>query len=309
MRQLPAQPLHELTIRLERHEIRLRQVAVVLRLLLRAERRSRLVGGVEVHRLLHDLPARLVDLDLALDLALDPLRREAERVHVLELGAGAELVGALGANRDVDVEAERALLHLRVGDPELDDGLAQQLEEALRVVGGVEVGRGHDLDERRPGPVEVDERVLRACDAALGAADVDVLRRVLLEVRADDPDLDVALGGRQRELAVDAERLVVLGDLVALRQVGIEVVLAVEDRVLDDAAAERVAEEDRHLDRAPVWHGQRAGVRETDGARARVLGREVLELAAAEHLRPRLQVDVDLEADDRLPIHRSRSGT
>jgi hypothetical protein len=38
-------------------------------------------------------------------------------------------------------------------------------------------------------------------------------------------------------------------------------------------------------------------------------GREVLELAAAEHLRPRLQVDVDLEADDRLPLHASLGGT
>ena len=123
------------------------------------------------------------------------------------------------------------------------------------------------------------------------------------------PTSMLAVRRRQREPSVDAERLVVLGDLVALRQVGIEVVLAVEDRVLDDAAAERVAEEDRHLDRAPVRHGQRPGVREADGARARVLGREVLELAAAEHLRLRLQVDVDLEADDRFPIHRSRSGT
>jgi hypothetical protein len=86
-------------------------------------------------------------------------------------------------------------------------------------------------------------------------------------------------------------------------------VLAVEDRVLDNAAAERMAEEDRHLDRATVRDGQCPGVREADGARPRVLRREVLELAAAEHLRPRLEVDVDLEADDRFPIHRSRSGT
>ena len=169
---------------LERHEVGLRQVAVVLRLLLRAQRRRRLVAGVEVHRLLHDLAARLVDLDLPLDLALDALGREVERVHVLELGARAQLVRALGPDRDVDVEAQRALLHLRVGDPELDDGLAQQLEEALRVLGGVDVRRGDDLDERRAGAVEVDERAVGAGDAPLGAAHVHVLRRVLLEVRA-----------------------------------------------------------------------------------------------------------------------------
>ena len=123
------------------------------------------------------------------------------------------------------------------------------------------------------------------------------------------PTDEVAVGRRQRERPVDAERLVVLGDLVALGQVGIEVVLAVEDGVLDDLAAEGVAEQDRHLDRAPVRDRQRARVREADRAGARVLGREVLELAAAEHLRPRLQMDVDLEADDRFPAHVSLGGT
>ena len=49
------------------------------------------------------------------------------------------------------------------------------------------------------------------------------------------------------------------------------------------------------LDRARVRHRQRAGMREADGARVRVLGRAVLELAAAEHLRARLEVRVHLE--------------
>ena len=82
-----------------------------------------------------------------------------------------------------------------------------------------------------------------------------------------------------------------------------------EDRALGDLAPEAEAEQDRHLDRALVRHGQRARMGEADRAGAGVLGREVLELAAAEHLRPRLQVDVDLEADDRFPVHRRRSGT
>src|SRR5439155_5767712 len=71
----------------------------------------------------------------------------------------------------------------------------------------------------------------------------------------------------------------------------------------------RVAEQDRHLDRALVRHGQDPGMREADRARPRVLRREVLELAAAEHLRPRLQVDVDLEPDNGFPAHASLDGT
>ena len=125
-------------------------------------------------------------------------------------------------------------------------------------------------------------------------------------MRAHDPDALLAVRRRHHERAAPAERRLVLADLVALRQVGVEVVLAREDRVLGDLAAEREAELDRELDRARVRHRQRARMREADGARVRVLGGAVLELAAAEHLRARLQVRVDLEADDGLPLsHRA----
>jgi len=43
--------------RRQRHEVGLGEVAVVMRLLLRAQRGQRPVGGVEVQRLLLDLPA------------------------------------------------------------------------------------------------------------------------------------------------------------------------------------------------------------------------------------------------------------
>ena len=102
------------------------------------------------------------------------------------------------AHRDVGVAAQRALLHLGVGDAELDDRLAQELEEAPRLLAGADVRLGHDLDERRAAAVEVDERRLGAADPAGRAADVDRLRRVLLEVRADDPDLAVAVRAQAR---------------------------------------------------------------------------------------------------------------
>jgi hypothetical protein len=49
-----------------------------------------------------------------------------------------------------------------------------------------------------------------------------------LEMRAHDAHFGVAVGAGNNEGSVDAERLVVLGDLVALGIVGIEVVLAVK---------------------------------------------------------------------------------
>jgi hypothetical protein len=151
--------------------------------------------------------------------------------------------------------------------------------------------------------------VLGAVDAAFGAADMDRLRCVLLEVRALDPDHAIPVGAGRLEAAVHAQRLVVLGDLVALRIVRVEVVLAVEDGLLGDLAAEREAEQDRPLHRLAVRHRQRTRERQADRARVRVRRVEVCDLAAAEHLRPRLQVDVDLEPDDRFPVHLRRSGT
>src|SRR5207244_3315208 len=78
--------LDELTRRLDRDEVGLGEVTVVLGFLLRAVQREPAGRRVEVQGLLDDVAAGLVDGDLALDLRLDPLRDEAKGVDVLELG-------------------------------------------------------------------------------------------------------------------------------------------------------------------------------------------------------------------------------
>ena len=75
-----------------------------------------------------------------------------------------------------------------------------------------------------------------------------------------------ALAARvELERALGRERLIVLRDLIALRQVRIEVVLAREDRLLVNRAAERQRRLDRQLDGAAVEHRQRARQPEADG--------------------------------------------
>ena len=130
-----------------------------------------------------------------------------------------ELIRARRADRDVPVDAQAPLLHVHVGDAELADRGAEELRPLPGLGGGADVGLGDDLDQRRTAAVEVHERGAGAVDPA-GLADVGQLGRVLLQVGAMDADV--------AELAVDRNRLVVLADLVALRQVGIEVVLAGE---------------------------------------------------------------------------------
>src|SRR6185437_2720610 len=88
--------------------------------------------------------------------------------------------------------------------------------------------------------------------------------------------------------------------LVALRQVRIEVILARKDTALVDGATQRLRSERCELDRLPVQHGQRSGKSETDGADVRVRLAAVLVPAAAEGLRLRQQLNVDLESNDGL---------
>ena len=86
-----AHGLDERLVEHDRQQVRIGEVAVVVRLFLGAHRaRLALVGVVEA-RFLHDLAAALEQLDLALDLVVDGLLDEAERIEVLDLGARAEL--------------------------------------------------------------------------------------------------------------------------------------------------------------------------------------------------------------------------
>jgi len=128
-------------------------------------------------------------------------------------------------------------------------------------------------------------------DPALGAATCSVLRR---PPRGEprDADLGDAIRPRQPDEAVDAEGLVVLGDLVALRIVRVEVVLAVEDGVLCDLAAEPEAKPDRPLDRLPVRHCSVPDARGRSDSVRVFRGVERPDRATAEHLRPRFQLDM-----------------
>jgi hypothetical protein len=75
-----------------------------------------------------------------------------------------------------------------------------------------------------------------------------------------------------------------------------------EDRAGRDLGAERESDPDRVVDRLRIDDRQRSG--QTEARRADVGVGRVAErqLAAAEHLRPRLELNVDLQADDRLEL-------
>ncbi len=124
----------------------------------------------------------------------------------------------------------------------------QLLCVAARLLGRADVGVGDDLHERRPGTVEVDEADL----VARGIGRVNELRRVFLEVRPRDADGERTLGRLDGQAAGRREGQVVLADLVALGQVGIEVVLAVPAGGVRRGRFDREARREDVLDGAAI---------------------------------------------------------
>ena len=166
-----------------------------------------------------------------------------------------------------------------------------------RLVGAAKLGFAHDLHQRHAGAVEVHERALRLVDGAL----VEQLAGVFLEVDAGDAAAARLAPHIEIEMAAPAERQIVLRDLVALRQVGIEIVLAIELGKLRDFAVQRQRGADGRLDRPPVDHRQRARQPEADRAGVRVRwSRQVVGGTAAEHLALRQHLGMDLQPDDDL---------
>ena len=305
-----AQFFDELGRRNDRQQVGLGEVAVVVGVGLGSTGRGLPRVFVPVPGLLRDRSAVVEDGGLALDLVADGPLDAAQRVDVLRLGAGSERSGrlALGGTstkRDVGVAAQVSALHARLGDAEAHDDVADGGDVRLRELRSIVLGAvddvGDDLDEGNTGSVVVDERVLGALDATGRAAHVGELAGVLLHVRALDRHREQATV-RQLDLDRARERdgLVALRDLVVLREVGVEVVLAGEAARGRDRAAEREAQADRVAHRLAVDDGQRTRQAEVDGRDVRVgLAAEVVR-RVREHLGLGAELDVHLEAEHRL---------
>ena len=124
--------------------------------------------------------------------------------------------------------------------------MSRRREELRRLRGRSQVRLGDDLDQRDAAAVVVD------IGAAIGVGEAFVQRlpRVLLHVDAREPDpLRAAVDGNL-ESSAERQRPLVLRDLIALRQVRIEVVLAGEDRLGLNGAAQRQRGLDRVIDAA-----------------------------------------------------------
>ena len=170
-----------------------------------------------------DFLARFPDFDLPPGFDLDGLHDEFDRVDVLDFAAGAEALTRF-ADRDIDVGAHGALVHIAIAGAEIAQDLPQFGDIGAGLFGAAHIGFGDDLHQRHAGAVEVDE----------GFARVLVMLRlagILFEMQAGDADdfLRAIIKG-DLDLAGAHDGVGELADLIALRQVGVEVILPVEAR-------------------------------------------------------------------------------
>ena len=246
--------------------------------------------------LLRDGPSGFEHSGLPRDLECERPLDEAERVHVLDFDLRAELLPAARTNGHVHVATELSLLHVAVRHADELHDLLELGQVSNRFLGATDIGLADDLRERNTGAVEVDIAVAIRIPEAV----VDGLSGVFFEVQPGDadafrPSVDVDL-----QPTVLGERLIELRDLVTLRQVGIEVVLAREAGEVAHLAVEGQRGFDTQDDGLAIQDRQRAGQTQGYGIGLRV--RRVAEggRRAAEELGFRTQLYVDLESDDRL---------
>ena len=166
-----------------------------------------------------------------------------------------------------------------------------------RFLGRAHVGLGDDLQQRRAGPVEIDAahavevfvQRLAGVLFQVGVVDADPLAHVVIQHDLDFPLADDGLGH--------------LAGLIALGQVGVEVVLALEQRGVGNVRVDGEPELDRHRHRAFVEHRQHPGQPQVDGAGLGVgLGTEGGG-GAGKDLGLGRQLHVHFQPDDGFPLH------
>src|SRR5690606_24715833 len=100
---------------------------------------------------------------------------------------------------------------------------------------------------------------------------VERLAGILLQMRTRNADAPPrAVAGIDFQRTAGDDRPVVLADLVSLREIGIEIVLAREDRPRLDPGADREPEAHRHAHRLPVQHREDAWQAEIEGTGLRI---------------------------------------
>jgi hypothetical protein len=235
------------------------------------------------------MPARLM---------LDGGHDEADGVDVLRLGAGAQPLARL-ADGDIHVRAHGAFLHVTIARADIAQDAPQLAQIGARFRWGCHIRPADNLHQRHAGAIEIDIRARRVLI-------MHQLAGILLNMDALDAN---GLGRWNAGLFIrlDSEqtfahkRMIKLRNLVALRQIGIEIILAVEPAPFVDLRLDGHAGAHRLTDAFAVGHGQHPRHCGIDKADLAVGLRAERRRRAGEQLGLRRHLSVNLQPDDNFP--------
>jgi len=252
------------------------------------------------------LAAILQNGDLAAGLVVDRQLNEPHRVHVLDLTPRAQMAKVLRgliflilprtADRHVHVRPQVAVLHVAVAGAQIAQDLAQFGDIGRRLLGAAQVGAADDFHQGHAGAVEIDEthRRVHVMNGFAG---------VLFKVNPLDPH-QTRDAGRQvnQHLAHSHDGMVKLADLIALRQVGVEIVLAVKGRGQVDLRLQAQPGAHRLFNAKLVDHRQHPRHRGIDEGDVRIrLGPDLCG-RPREQFGPAGDLGVNLHPDHQFPI-------
>ena len=219
------------------------------------------VGIVPGAGLLHYMSAVFHDFDLAFHFILDGPFQRTERVQVFDFGTGTEFRCAFRHNGNVGIAAETAFLHFAVADIRVFQNRLQLLHIRAGFRGAAHIRFGYNLNQGYAGAVIVNCRRIGSAD---GQAAVHQLAGIFFHMDAGDTDAFFLAVDPDINMPAQADGFIPLGNLVILRQVGIEVILTVHLIELLNVAVQGQTGADCEFNHPLVKHRQGTGHAQAD---------------------------------------------
>ena len=279
----------------QRQQIGVRKIAIVHRIFLRTHRPRFIAIRIIEPGFLHDPAAILDQFNLTAHFIADRLVHEVEGVEVLDFATRAEWLTA-ATHRDVGITAEGPLLHIAVANTNPAHQCMQRFGIRNRLLRAGQIGFSDNFQQRCTGTIQIDT-----------AHTMEIFMQrftgVFFQMRAGQMHRFFNIAHHDRQRATLHHRQFVLADLVALRQIRIEIILARKNRPRTDGSADRKTKTNGTLNGPAIQYRQHAGQRDINRTGLRIRTRAEGGRRAGKYFRAGRQLRVGFKPDHNFPSH------
>ena len=214
---------------LERHQVRLREIAVIVRVFFCAHRFRGAAQIIPTAGFLDELSPAFQSLDLSRNFILEGAAHAAETVHVFDLDFSAKILRTGRTYAHVDIRPDHALFHVAVTDSAINEDVLERIEVFVRHFRTANVRLRDNFKQWHSSPVEID---------STEAIKMEAFANIFFQVCASDAHARNALLEFEIYMAVYRRGPVVLGDLIIFGRVGIKIILPIKLSIAWQSAIE-----------------------------------------------------------------------